>query len=388
MNMLDKLLGTTDGKHDLSWAPIHWAHNVLKEARAEGLITGDLYLTIIHGNLSEIQKKNWSLYCYGWINIPLVYTQLVSIAVYSYFTAALFGRQYLTPQQYEHVDGTMVKSTESMHSAGVFNIVGYDDSIHDLYIPVFTILEFLFYFGWMKVAESLINPFGEDDDDFEMNYILDRNIKISYMMVESEHVEPKETFCEFEMPPNVLPHTAGSAEIRESGPQMPTDNIILDEDAMTVVDTDSLLSPDQLSTNLPKALRERASSILRRRKSTNSALSNRRRMDIINNEGSAPGSIRLTRNNSHGSGYSNKNNLHHIPVITGSGMNSPRDDRHDKLGVITEMKKKDGQLNVCTNTEDEKAETQAELAAERYIAQLNHTNETNNSCGLPSDRER
>ena len=24
--MLDKLLGTTDGKHDLSWAPIHWAH--------------------------------------------------------------------------------------------------------------------------------------------------------------------------------------------------------------------------------------------------------------------------------------------------------------------------------------------------------------------------
>ena len=49
-------------------------------------------------------------------------------------------------------------------------------SIHDMYIPVFTILEFLFYFGWMKVAESLINPFGEDDDDFEMNYILDRSV--------------------------------------------------------------------------------------------------------------------------------------------------------------------------------------------------------------------
>ena len=47
-------------------------------------------------------------------------------------------------------------------------------SIHDLYIPVFTILEYIFYFGWMKVAESLINPFGEDDDDFETNYIIDR----------------------------------------------------------------------------------------------------------------------------------------------------------------------------------------------------------------------
>ena len=54
-------------------------------------------------------------------------------------------------------------------------------SIHDLYIPVFTILEFLFYFGWMKVAESLINPFGEDDDDFETNYIIDRLVNIYFI---------------------------------------------------------------------------------------------------------------------------------------------------------------------------------------------------------------
>jgi hypothetical protein len=69
--------------------------------------------------------------------------QLVTIAVYAYFAAALFGRQGL--------DDSGGKSI-----VGYEHIGGFFDSI-----PIFLTLEFVFFIGWLKAAEVLINPYGK-----------------------------------------------------------------------------------------------------------------------------------------------------------------------------------------------------------------------------------
>jgi len=57
------------------------------------------------------------------------------------------------------------------------------NSTIDLYFPIFTTLQFFFYMGWLKVAETLINPFGEDDDDFEVNWLIDRNLQVGIILI-------------------------------------------------------------------------------------------------------------------------------------------------------------------------------------------------------------
>ncbi|XP_067876915.1 bestrophin-2 [Heterodontus francisci] len=135
------------------WIPCVWFTNLAAKGRKEGRIRDDNALKLLMEELNTFRAKCSLLFHYDWISIPLVYTQVVTIAVYSFFMTCLIGRQFLDPAQ------------------------GYAGHDIDLYVPVFTLLQFFFYAGWLKVAEQLINPFGEDDDDFETNRLIDRNFQ-------------------------------------------------------------------------------------------------------------------------------------------------------------------------------------------------------------------
>ena len=67
--------------------------------------------------------------------------------------------------------------------------MGSEMCIRDSYIPFFTLAEFFCYMGWIKVAETLLNPFGYDDEDFQINYLIDRNLQVSYLIVDEADQE-------------------------------------------------------------------------------------------------------------------------------------------------------------------------------------------------------
>lgn len=94
------------------------------------------------------------LYNYDCIPVPLVYTQVVILAVYFYTIVLLITSQPLDPEQ---------------------KIIGHE---FDTYFPAFNMFQFIFYMGFLKVSESLLSPLGDGDYDFQINYFIDRNLQV------------------------------------------------------------------------------------------------------------------------------------------------------------------------------------------------------------------
>ncbi|KAF1756213.1 hypothetical protein GCK72_012666 [Caenorhabditis remanei] len=117
------------------WLPTHWANQLVHKAMFETK------------NVDSVQSMNSVL-------------MVVFLAVRVYFLICLISRQYLL-------------SAPPIEAQSI--------------VPIMAILQFVFFAGWMKVAEALLNPLGEDDDDFECNWLIDRNMSTGIEIVDTCH---------------------------------------------------------------------------------------------------------------------------------------------------------------------------------------------------------
>ncbi|KAF8362729.1 hypothetical protein PRIPAC_89652 [Pristionchus pacificus] len=143
------------------WTPIAWVMSGLRRAYREGRIHSPQALQDLQDRVLAFRGNLGTLLGYDWVPIPLLYSQVVSLSVRIYFIIGLLGRQNLQ----QAVDNK------------------YIDPIN-MYFPIMSTMQFIFYVGWLKVAEALLNPFGRDDDDLEINWLLDRNLEVGYMILE------------------------------------------------------------------------------------------------------------------------------------------------------------------------------------------------------------
>ena len=135
---------------------------------------------------------------------------MAKLSVFFYFVACLFGSQYLHPR--DSISHNSIVEFDAMNAT--FAVKGpYAHHSPYMYVPFFTILEFISLVGWIKVADQLLNPFGEDDEDFKINYLIDRNFQVSYMIVDESMPElemkpdPFLDKCQAgDIPPAALPH--------------------------------------------------------------------------------------------------------------------------------------------------------------------------------------
>ncbi|GMS96059.1 hypothetical protein PENTCL1PPCAC_18234, partial [Pristionchus entomophagus] len=142
------------------WLPINWACSLAFRLRDTNNVKSEPALMQILVEFKNFRTNLQTLCNFDWVPVPVAYPQVVYFAVTIYFLLALVGRQFIIGNEAEN------------------------KAVLDIVFPFMTVLQFVFYVGWMKVAESLLNPMGEDDDHFECNSLIDKNISTALAIVD------------------------------------------------------------------------------------------------------------------------------------------------------------------------------------------------------------
>ena len=100
----------------------------------------------------------------------------------------VIGSQYIQPLS-EKQCGPVIKAwnTQQTSAASAALTTSYEYEgggfKHDCGI-LFHMAQFVMYLGWFTVAKIILNPFGDDVEDFDTSYMINRNLQTSLQIVD------------------------------------------------------------------------------------------------------------------------------------------------------------------------------------------------------------
>ncbi|VDN07156.1 unnamed protein product [Thelazia callipaeda] len=165
-------------RYDKYWIPFQWALAICDDARQQQKIASDWLHRKVGEEIKRFRTNMANLYNFDWVPLPIMYPQTIVLAVHLYFFICSISRQHIL-------------SDEAPNKSKVSTFLMFQN--------------FIFYMGWLKVAEAILNPFGEDDDDFECNFLLDKNLAVGLTIVDQGYNQPpiikKDPFWEVPVEP-------------------------------------------------------------------------------------------------------------------------------------------------------------------------------------------
>ncbi|KAM5322260.1 LOW QUALITY PROTEIN: bestrophin-4 [Glossophaga mutica] len=169
------------------WVPHAWLTNLAAQAQRDGISDGAA-LCLLLGEPSKYGAERSSISL--WLDQhPSVCPQVtashlpvpvVTTAVHSFFALSLVGRQFVEPE------AGAAKPWKPLEPG---QEPGPELRDLDVYVPLITLLQLLLY-GWLKVAERIINLFDEDDDEFETDQLIDHNLVSLLSLVNMQKLPP------------------------------------------------------------------------------------------------------------------------------------------------------------------------------------------------------
>ncbi|CAI2351018.1 unnamed protein product [Caenorhabditis sp. 36 PRJEB53466] len=189
----EEKLENVDLAYNKYWVPVNWAISLANKANSQGYVLSAPGMIHLIQEIKAFRSGLATICNFDWVPIPIAYPQVVFFAVRIYFIFCLITRQYIRVPN---------KDFESVQ----------------LFIrPFITIIEFICIVGWMKVAEALLNPLGEDDDDFESNFLIDKNIFTGMRIVDQGDDVPSLFDDHFSDPGAVPVYSADSQKYHPNG---------------------------------------------------------------------------------------------------------------------------------------------------------------------------